>query len=107
MTDESLREESLAEDRVRQAVTLFDALYETLSDQAARLKAGEFTVIKDLTTSVPSMAKQAQTVDDRRNVLEAIIRRNRGVADGSALDLVAAREEVGCRLACIAATESD
>lgn len=67
------------------------------------LRAGRLEGVKDVQTAIRDLKASIQLLNEERNRVEKYTRQIAGAAGGGALDLGAARDEIGRRLACLRA----
>jgi len=109
MTDLGFLEEDQdrAELTIARAMEAFDVTIEALQHAVAELraeyKAGETEVMKDLKAMNNAFQAAMSTEAKARDALA----KQGQLVGGNALDLDAAREEVGLRLACLRAVEDN
>ncbi|WP_299358130.1 permease [uncultured Paracoccus sp.] len=98
--------QSEAEAEARKSVLeLWEGIFHSYADdlEKARLKvqAGEFDQVKDSRQLARDLRAAAHLVLEERNKLDKLRKEIAGDVGGGALDLAAARDEIGRRLACL------
>ena len=107
MDTKTLRKEEASEVLLRRAKETFAEIGETLRDGVEKLKASTDPEVRAYSNTLQLFWKSILTVEERENELESFRREREGIAHGYALDLNAARREVGRRLACLATQGED
>jgi len=99
MKTDTLLGEGRAEAMLLRAKQTFDQIQATLNDGVAKLQDSTDPEVRAYSTTLQLYWKSLQAVQERESELDKLRRERAGIADGYALDLVAARGEVGRRLA--------
>lgn len=89
----------------KSVLELWEGIFHSYADdlEKARLKveAGEFDQVKDSRQLARDLRAAAHLVLEERNKLDKLRKEIAGDVGGGVLDLAAARDEVGRRLACL------
>jgi len=101
------KQETQAEQALDRAVLTFADIHQTLQDGITRLQDSTDPEMRAFSGTLQLYWKTLQSIDERENNLDTLRRKRAGIADGYAIDLAQAREEVGRRLACLAAAIDD
>lgn len=107
MTSEPPCEGKRAEERYRNAERLFADIKTALENGLEHLPQADDRTLRAFETSKQLLWKSLLAVQEREKDLEKLRRENAGIVDGYALDLAAARTEVGSRLARLKAAIGD
>ena len=99
MTDEPPSKGTRTEERFRHAEWLFAEIKAALEDGLEHLPQGDDRSLRAFETSKQLLWKSLLAVQEREKDLEKLRRESAGIVEGYALDLAAARTEIGGRLA--------
>ncbi|VDC31793.1 hypothetical protein [Pseudogemmobacter humi] len=93
------------------ALDLTEQLYriavEELNEAFAGIREGRFELAKDGKRAVRDLADLSKALLEERRNVEKLRKQAAGEAGGGELDLGAARDEIGRRLACLRAARGD
>ncbi len=106
MTSNVPQEESKAKATLRKARKHYADISEALLQMRPQVIGNDDKAMRDFLGVVQTHWKAFQTVLDREIDLEKSDRERAGIAHGYAIDLAAARSEVGRRLACLKNAET-
>ena len=80
---------------------LFHSYADDLEQARKKVLAGEFDQVKDSARLARDLRDAAQLVLEERNKVDKLRKEVAGAAGAGSLDLAAARDEIGRRLACL------
>lgn len=101
MKTETAATEPASASQVDQAMGLLGEVVAEISTAMSRMKRGEFDDVKDAVRSYRDLRTALQIVFEERTRIAKLDKQETGIAYDYALDLDAARAEIGRRLACL------
>ena len=101
MKTETAAEEPASVSQVDQAMGLLGEVVTEINTAMTRMKRGEFDDVKDAVRSYRDLRQALQIVFEERTRIAKLDKQEAGIAYDYALDLGAARAEIGRRLSCL------